>query len=95
MPPNGTRVTITDVYNILGEYRQEVNACLTELRAQNGQQGERIATVEQCTKDHAGRLEDTEAGVEMLKVADRRWGALGAIVGPVLGAVAGFFAGRQ
>lgn len=58
MPPNnGNRVTLAQVYGVLGEYRQEVNACLTELRAQNTQQGERLAGLEQCSKDHAGRLE--------------------------------------
>jgi hypothetical protein len=81
MPVNGTRVTITDVYNILGEYRQEVNACLTELRAQNGQQGERIATVEQCTKDHGERLNKVDAR--------DKWGSVISGIGIALGTFLG------
>ena len=95
MPTNGSRVTIREVYDIIGELRVEVTAGFTELRTQNMQQGERIATVEQCAKDHAGRIDDAEAGLETLKVADRRWGVLGALLGPILGAIAGFFAGKQ
>jgi hypothetical protein len=66
-----------------------------EIRGQNQQQGERIAGLEQCAKDHGERIDDAEAGMETLKGTDRRWGALGAVLGPVLGAVAGWFAGQR
>ena len=81
MPTNGTRVTITDVYNILGEYRQEVNACLTELRAQNGQQGEAIARLCVLTETQEKHLD---------KVDGRdKWGSVISGIGIALGTFLG------
>lgn len=62
MPPtNGSRVTQRELYDALigveTRLGGKIDSLATEIRSQNTQQGERLAGLEQCSREHTGRLE--------------------------------------
>jgi len=106
MTPNVTHPELYDaLIGVETRLGGKIDALASEVRTQNQHQAEQIATLEQCGTEYGRRLglldgsdgaiATLDAKVDELRGTDRRWGAAGAILGPLLGALTGWLAGQR